>query len=93
MLATKMGKYGAMRRPWAFLLCFAGPAAAAVIGGIASTRAPELIVLLALLILVTIALFWRIRVAAALLLVPYLLWVLYATALNIALWQRNGAIL
>jgi len=36
-----------------------------------------------------ITVFWRIRRAAALLLVPYLLWVTYAGALNFAIWQLN----
>ncbi|OYW44256.1 MAG: tryptophan-rich sensory protein [Sphingomonadales bacterium 32-68-7] len=35
-------------------------------------------------VLLTIALFWRVRRAAALLLLPYLAWILFATALN---WQ------
>lgn len=37
----------------------------------------------------TLVLFWRRRPAAALLLVPYLLWVLFATALNHAYWTLN----
>jgi len=47
------------------------------------------IVPLWLLIAVTIALFWPIAVVAALLLVPYLLWVSFATALNVRIWQLN----
>ncbi|MFI6908300.1 TspO/MBR family protein [Nonomuraea sp. NPDC050394] len=47
------------------------------------------IVALGLLIVATIVLFWRIRRVAALLLVPYLLWVSYAAALNLAIWQLN----
>lgn len=33
--------------------------------------------------------FWRIRPAAGALLIPYLAWVTYATALNIAIWRAN----
>jgi len=47
------------------------------------------IVLLWLAIVANITVFWRIRRAAALLLVPYLLWVTYAGALNFAIWQLN----
>lgn len=41
-------------------------------------------------ILATIAAFWRLDRVAALLLVPYLAWVAYATALNAAIWRLNG---
>ena len=51
------------------------------------------IVLLLVLILATIAAFGRVRRAAALLLVPYLLWVSYATALTASVWRRNPALL
>jgi translocator protein len=47
------------------------------------------IVLLDLLVVATIVTFWRRDRWAALLLVPYLLWILYATALNVAVWQLN----
>jgi benzodiazapine receptor len=40
-------------------------------------------------LVVTIGSFLRVSVAAALLLVPYLLWVSFATALNAALWRLN----
>lgn len=42
-------------------------------------------------ILVTLLMFWRIRRAAGLLFVPYLIWVSYATALNFAIWRLNAA--
>lgn len=42
------------------------------------------IALLDLMVILTIVLFWRIRRAAGLLLVPYLAWILFATVLN---WQ------
>jgi translocator protein len=59
------------------------------LGGLALAE----ILLLALFILATIAAFWRIRPLAGALLVPYLLWVAYATALTAALWQRNPELL
>lgn len=40
-------------------------------------------------IMMTIVAFWRISRVAALLLVPYLLWTTFATALNAAIWYRN----
>jgi len=43
-----------------------------------------------LAILATMSAFWRLDRAAALLLLPYLAWVAYATALNGAIWQLNG---
>ncbi len=51
-----------------------------------------LIVIVALIvaILATIRAFWPLDRPAALLLVPYLAWVLFATALNGAIWQLNG---
>lgn len=50
----------------------------------------EMIVLLGL-IAATMASFWRIRRIAATLLVPYLLWVGFATLLTWSLWQSNPA--
>jgi tryptophan-rich sensory protein len=40
-------------------------------------------------ILVTIVYFDRLSRAASLLLVPYLLWVAFATSLNFAIWLLN----
>lgn len=51
------------------------------------------IVVLWLLIAATAAVFWRIHKLAGALLLPYLLWVSFATALNYALWQGNPQIL
>jgi benzodiazapine receptor len=51
------------------------------------------ILLLWLLITTTLVLFWRIRPLAGALLIPYLLWVSFAAALNYALWQLNPQIL
>jgi tryptophan-rich sensory protein len=49
------------------------------------------IVLLWALILATIVAFWRIKPLAGVLLVPYLLWVSFAIALNYSVWQLNSA--
>jgi translocator protein len=51
------------------------------------------ILVLWVLIVATIVLFWRVRRTAAVLLVPYLLWVSFATALNYAVWRLNPAVL
>lgn len=48
------------------------------------TGALMLIALLDVAVLITLVLFWRVRPIAGLLLVPYLAWALFATALN---WQ------
>ena len=51
------------------------------------------IVALWLLIAGTAVVFWRIHKLAGALLLPYLLWVSFAAALNYALWQGNPQIL
>jgi len=48
----------------------------------------EIIILLAVIAL-TIIMFWRVSRLAGLLLVPYFLWVSFATYLNIAIWLLN----
>ncbi len=47
------------------------------------------IVLLWCIIGVTLVAFWRVRPLAGWLLVPYLLWVTYAAALNATIWRLN----
>jgi benzodiazapine receptor len=51
-----------------------------------------LVVIAALIvaILATISTFWRLDRVAALLLLPYLAWVAYATLLNGTIWRLNG---
>jgi tryptophan-rich sensory protein len=46
-------------------------------------------VLLWLLIVTTLALFWRVRLLAGVLLIPYLLWVSFASVLCYSVWQLN----
>jgi translocator protein len=59
------------------------------LGGLAFAE----VLLLWLLIASTLFAFWRVKPAAGLLLVPYLAWVTFASALNCTLWQLNPAIL
>ena len=47
------------------------------------------IVVLWVAILLTIIYFWRVTAAAGILLLPYLLWVSFATVLNFSLWRLN----
>ncbi len=51
------------------------------------------IVVLWALIAATIVLFWRVSRVAAALLVPYLAWVSFATALTYAVWRLNPTLL
>lgn len=51
------------------------------------------IVLLWLLIAATLVAFWRVRPLAGALLIPYLLWVSFAAALNFSMWQLNPQVL
>lgn len=47
------------------------------------------IVLLAILIAINVALFIKVYRPAGVLLIPYLLWTLYAFSLNLAIWELN----
>jgi benzodiazapine receptor len=58
-------------------------------GGLAFTE----ILVLWVLILVTIGLFWRVSALAAALLLPYLAWVSFASALTLATWRLNPQLL
>lgn len=59
-----------------------------------SLRSPILglidIIPLCLFIALTIVNAWRVRRLASLLLIPYLIWVMYATSLNTAIWLLNS---
>ena len=55
------------------------------LGAVAFT---EVLLLLALIVATLVA-FWRIRPLAGALLVPYMLWVSFASALNYSIWQLN----
>ena len=54
--------------------------------------AVEILVLLALIVAMIVA-FWRISRVAALLMLPYLLWVGFASLLTWAVWQSNPTLL
>ena len=51
------------------------------------------IVLLWVLIIATLVAFWRVRPLAGVLLIPYLLWVSFASTLNYSVWQLNPQLL
>ncbi|KKO45072.1 tryptophan-rich sensory protein [Arsukibacterium ikkense] len=51
------------------------------------------IMLLMALLLVTMLLFWKHNKLAAMLLLPYLLWLSFAAALNFSIWQLNPGLL
>lgn len=51
------------------------------------------IVLLDILVVATVIAFWRVSRLAGALLVPYLAWIAFATALTISVWQRNPGLL
>ena len=51
------------------------------------------ILLLIALVLATLVGFWRARPLAGVLLLPYLGWITFAAALNLAVWQLNPALL
>lgn len=48
------------------------------------------ILVLEALIGATLVLFWRVRLLAGALLVPYAVWVAFASILNLALWRLNA---
>ena len=52
----------------------------------------EVLVLWALIV-VTVVAFWRLSVAAAVMLLPYLAWVTFASALTFSVWQLNPTLL
>ncbi len=51
------------------------------------------VLVLWMLIVATMVAFWRLNPLAGALLIPYLLWVSFASALNFSLWQLNPQIL
>ena len=65
------------------------PGAGAVIGASALWIALVIIVAIDVMVLVTMINFWPKRRLAAVLLIPYWAWVLYATTLNVALAVMN----
>lgn len=47
------------------------------------------LIVLVILVAITAAMFLKVRKAAALMLIPYLLWISYASALNFQIWRMN----
>jgi len=47
------------------------------------------IIILSIFIIITTVLFWKINTHAGILLLPYILWTLFATFLNYAIWRLN----
>jgi tryptophan-rich sensory protein len=66
---------------WAFFVWHSGKASLA-----------DITILLTLIVAVTIG-FWRIHRTAGILMLPYLLWVGFAAALNFVLWRSNPELL
>jgi tryptophan-rich sensory protein len=54
-----------------------------------TVAAVEMVILLILIVMCTVQ-FWRVRPAAGMLLVPYILWVSFATVLTVTLVRLNG---
>ena len=71
-------------------LAFNGLWSFAFFGGQSPLAGLVVIAALIVAILATIRTFWRLDRVAALLLVPYLAWVAYATLLNGTIWRLNG---
>jgi len=51
------------------------------------------ILLLIILVLATLRTFWRVRPLAGVLLLPYLMWISFAAALNYSIWHLNPQVL
>lgn len=91
-LVWKQGGWGRQRRP--LVLYFIQLALNAAwtpvfFGAHQMGAALAVIMALWLAILLTLISFWRVRLSAGLLLVPYLAWVTFATTLNFTLWRMN----
>lgn len=77
------------------LMCYGGQLALNFIWSFLffSLKSPILglidILLLSVMIVLTIIYAWPVRPLASILLIPYLIWVLYATSLNAGIWMLN----
>ena len=56
-------------------------------------RALILLLVIDVAVLATLVLFWRVRPLAGMLLLPYLAWICFASALNFAVWRANPGLL
>ena len=91
LVASAWGARGRTAALWVFAVHFALNLAWSYVffGAQQITGALVLLVAIVLTLLVVIALFWRVRRLAGLLLLPYLAWVCFATALNYQFLQLN----
>lgn len=93
MVASSWGARGRTAALWVFAAHFALNLAwsPTFFAAHQITAALAVLVLIDLTLLAVIALFWKVRRGAALLLVPYLAWVLFATVLNYEFLRLNPA--
>ncbi|KZX86167.1 CrtK protein, partial [Erythrobacter sp. HI0019] len=91
LVASAWGARGRTAALWVFAVHFALNLAWSYVffGAQQISGALALLVAIVLTLLVVIALFWRVRRLAAVLLLPYLAWVCFATALNYQFLQLN----
>ena len=91
LVASAWGARGRTAALWVFAVHFALNLAWSYVffGAQQISGALALLVAIVLTLLVVIALFWRVRRLAAVLLLPYLAWVLFAMVLNYQFLQLN----
>jgi translocator protein len=91
LVASAWGARGRTAALWVFVVHFAFNLSWTWVffGSQQITGGLIVLVLVALTLLAVIALFWRVRKLAGVLLLPYLAWVLFATALNYQFLQLN----
>ena len=89
-VAWRAQGFGPLLWLWLLQLCLNGVWSYLMFGEKQITYALMDVAALWLAILAFILVAWPVRRSAALLFVPYLLWVTYAAALNFELWRLNG---
>ena len=91
LVASAWGARGRSAALWVFAVHFALNLSWSYVffGAQQITAALVVLVVIVLSLLVVMALFWRVRKLAAVLLIPYLAWVCFATALNYQFLQLN----
>ena len=91
LIASAWGARGRTAALWVFAVHFALNLSWSYVffGAQQITAALVVLVLIVASLLVVMALFWRVRKLAAVLLIPYLAWVCFATALNYQFLQLN----
>ncbi|WP_421992083.1 TspO/MBR family protein [Qipengyuania sp.] len=91
LVASAWGARGRTAALWVFVVHFALNLSWTWVffGSQQITGGLIVLILVALTLLAVIALFWRVRKLAGVLLLPYLAWVLFATALNYQFLQLN----